>query len=69
MLGLVGPRIVSSNGNKMRKSGRATCSEWHGKLCPSFLRPELGARAGLFIVEDEGSHYNTLNATNYLLRL
>jgi hypothetical protein len=33
-----------------------------------FLCPELGSRAGLFIVRDQWSYYNTINTPNYLLR-
>jgi hypothetical protein len=31
-----------------------------------FHRPKLAARVGLFIVEDQESYYNALNAPNYL---
>jgi hypothetical protein len=31
-----------------------------------FNRPELGARVGLFIVRDQGFHYNVTTARNYL---
>jgi hypothetical protein len=38
------------------------------KFLPINNRPEQGAHTGLFIVEDQRSYYNTLNAPNYLPR-
>jgi hypothetical protein len=58
-----------SNSIKSReqmKSKREICGMVWKVVSTSFFRPQRGARAGLFIVGDQRSHYNALNAPNHL---
>jgi hypothetical protein len=38
----------------------------HIEIKGHFIHPGLGARMGLFILEDQGSYYNVVTALNYL---
>jgi hypothetical protein len=65
MLGFDSRGLTNSKGDatmKIVNLGNETRGESHRNLNNLFNRPELGARASLFIVEDQGSYYNAINA-------
>jgi hypothetical protein len=69
VLGFDSRGLMNSNRDVTMKTvnlENETCGERHRNISNLFNHPELGARAGLFIVGDQGSYYNTINAPNYL---